>query len=68
MCFLAGAALGSVFSGWVSDRYGRKHTLMAFASLQVICGKFVILIYLSSCHLYSKLQLVNYLINHNGLE
>lgn len=39
MCFLAGAALGSVLSGWVSDRFGRKHTLMCFATLQVICGK-----------------------------
>lgn len=39
-CFLAGAGLGSVTSGWVSDQYGRKHTLMVFASVQLITGKF----------------------------
>jgi MFS family permease len=38
-CFLAGAGLGSVTSGWISDRYGRKNTLMAFASVQVVCGE-----------------------------
>lgn len=38
-CFLAGAGFGSVTSGWISDQYGRKNTLMAFASLQFICGK-----------------------------
>lgn len=38
-CFLAGAGLGSVTSGWISDQYGRKNTLMTFASLQFICGK-----------------------------
>lgn len=40
-CFLAGAGLGSVTSGWISDRYGRKNTLMAFASVQVVCGEFL---------------------------
>lgn len=39
MCFLAGAAVGSVSSGWISDRFGRKHTLMGFACLQTIFGK-----------------------------
>lgn len=39
-CFLAGAGLGSVTSGWISDQYGRKHTLMAFASVQLVTGKF----------------------------
>lgn len=39
-CFLAGAGLGSVTSGWISDRFGRKHTLMAFATVQVICGSY----------------------------
>lgn len=38
-CFLAGAGLGSVTSGWISDQYGRKNTLMTFASLQFVCGK-----------------------------
>lgn len=38
-CFLAGAGLGSVISGWISDRYGRKPTLMVFATVQVICGE-----------------------------
>lgn len=39
MCFLAGAAVGSVSSGWISDRFGRKHTLMGFALIQTIFGK-----------------------------
>jgi MFS transporter, OCT family, solute carrier family 22 (organic cation transporter), member 4/5 len=39
-CFLAGAGLGSVTSGWISDQYGRKHTLMVFASVQLLTGKF----------------------------
>ena len=38
-CFLAGAGLGSVTSGWISDQYGRKHTLMAFASVQLVTGE-----------------------------
>lgn len=40
MCFLAGAAVGSVSSGWISDRFGRKHTLMGFAFLQTTFGKY----------------------------
>lgn len=39
MCFLAGAAVGSVSSGWISDRFGRKHTLMIFALVQIISGE-----------------------------
>lgn len=39
MCFLAGAAIGSICSGWVSDRYGRRHTLMVLILLQAIIGK-----------------------------
>ncbi|XP_053967589.1 organic cation/carnitine transporter 2 isoform X1 [Anastrepha ludens] len=38
MCFLAGAAVGSVSSGWISDRFGRKHTLMAFVLVQLVSG------------------------------
>lgn len=38
-CFLAGAGLGSVTSGWISDQHGRKNTLMAFASVQLVTGK-----------------------------
>lgn len=38
-CFLAGAGLGSVTSGWISDQYGRKQTLMAFATIQLVSGK-----------------------------
>uniref|UniRef100_A0A1A9W3U8 Major facilitator superfamily (MFS) profile domain-containing protein n=1 Tax=Glossina brevipalpis TaxID=37001 RepID=A0A1A9W3U8_9MUSC len=36
MCFLAGAAIGSVLSGYISDRYGRKHTLLSFAFVQTV--------------------------------
>lgn len=39
-CFLAGAGFGSVTSGWISDQYGRKHTLMTFASIQLVAGEF----------------------------
>lgn len=39
MCFLAGAAVGSICSGWVSDRYGRRHTLMVLILMQAIFGK-----------------------------
>ena len=39
MCFLAGAAVGSVSSGWISDRFGRKHTLMGFALIQTTFGE-----------------------------
>ncbi|XP_055609045.1 organic cation transporter protein [Uranotaenia lowii] len=38
MCFLAGAALGSVGSGWISDQFGRRHTLMCFAAIQAVIG------------------------------
>lgn len=38
-CFLAGAGLGSVTSGWISDQYGRKNTLMVFASVQLLTGE-----------------------------
>lgn len=39
MCFLAGAACGSVTSGWISDRHGRRHTLMIAAIIQVVTGE-----------------------------
>ncbi|KAG5679752.1 hypothetical protein PVAND_009292 [Polypedilum vanderplanki] len=37
-CFLAGAGLGSVSSGYISDQYGRKKTLMVFATIQLVTG------------------------------
>jgi MFS family permease len=40
-CFLAGAGLGSVSSGWISDRYGRKNTLMIFATIQFVTGEYL---------------------------
>ena len=39
MCFLLGAALGSVCSGWISDQFGRRHTLMSFALIQAVIGE-----------------------------
>lgn len=36
--FITGAGLGSVSSGWISDQYGRKPTLMAFATIQLVTG------------------------------
>lgn len=38
MCFLAGAAIGSLSSGTLSDEYGRRHTLMIVVALQAIIG------------------------------
>ncbi|CAO1417559.1 unnamed protein product [Diamesa tonsa] len=55
-CFLAGAGLGSVTSGWISDQYGRKNTLMAFASLQFICG--ALLGFCNSIELYMILRVI----------
>lgn len=37
-CFLIGAAAGAVLSGWISDRFGRRHTLMAFVTIQTVFG------------------------------
>lgn len=45
MCFLAGAACGSVTSGWISDRHGRRHTLMIAAVIQVVTGEFIIFLF-----------------------
>lgn len=42
MCFLAGAACGSISSGWISDRHGRRHTLMIAAIIQVVTGEFIV--------------------------
>lgn len=39
MCFLAGAAIGSLSSGSMSDEYGRRHTLMIVVALQATIGK-----------------------------
>lgn len=39
MCFLAGAAIGSLSSGTLSDEYGRRHTLMIVVALQAIIGE-----------------------------
>lgn len=38
MCFLAGAAIGSLSSGTLSDEYGRRHTLMIVVALQALIG------------------------------
>lgn len=38
MCFLAGAAIGSLSSGTLSDEYGRRHTLMIVVALQATIG------------------------------
>ncbi|XP_059217869.1 organic cation transporter protein isoform X2 [Stomoxys calcitrans] len=56
MCFLAGAALGSVSSGWISDKFGRKHTLMAFALVQMTFG--TILAFSTSLAMYMALRAI----------
>lgn len=45
MCFLAGAACGSITSGWISDRHGRRHTLMIAAIIQVVTGELIFFFY-----------------------
>lgn len=39
--FLVGTALGSLCSGWVSDKFGRRHTLMVLAATQAVFGKYI---------------------------
>uniref|UniRef100_A0A182NFM9 Major facilitator superfamily (MFS) profile domain-containing protein n=1 Tax=Anopheles dirus TaxID=7168 RepID=A0A182NFM9_9DIPT len=56
MCFLAGAALGSVGSGWISDQFGRRHTLMGFALIQGLTG--LALGFVTSLELYMALRVV----------
>uniref|UniRef100_A0A182T940 Major facilitator superfamily (MFS) profile domain-containing protein n=1 Tax=Anopheles maculatus TaxID=74869 RepID=A0A182T940_9DIPT len=56
MCFLAGAALGSVGSGWISDQFGRRHTLMGFALIQGVTG--LALGFVTSLELYMGLRVV----------
>lgn len=41
MCFLAGAAVGSLMSGWISDQFGRRTTLLIFATIQTIVGEYL---------------------------
>lgn len=38
MVFLAGVALGGLVSGIISDKYGRKKTLMTSIFLQALLG------------------------------
>lgn len=40
MMFLAGVTLGGLVSGIISDKYGRKKTLMASILIQTLLGKF----------------------------
>ncbi|KAL9697717.1 hypothetical protein quinque_001158 [Culex quinquefasciatus] len=56
MCFLAGAAMGSVGSGWISDQFGRRHTLMFFALIQAITG--FLLGFATSLELYMALRVI----------
>lgn len=56
MCFLLGAAMGSVGSGWISDQFGRRHTLMWFALIQTITG--FLLGFVTSLEVYMTLRVV----------
>ncbi|XP_062716714.1 organic cation transporter protein [Aedes albopictus] len=56
MCFLAGAAMGAVGSGWISDQFGRRHTLMCFALIQAVTG--FLLGFVTSLELYMALRVI----------
>ncbi|XP_058823470.1 organic cation transporter protein [Topomyia yanbarensis] len=56
MCFLAGAAMGSVGSGWISDQFGRRHTLMGFALIQAASG--FLLGFVTSLEMYMALRVI----------
>ncbi|KAH8360253.1 hypothetical protein KR093_011476 [Drosophila rubida] len=56
MCFLMGAAAGAALSGWISDRFGRRHTLMTFVSIQTIFGG--ILAFSTSVAMYMSLRVI----------
>ncbi|KAH8416958.1 hypothetical protein KR222_000209 [Zaprionus bogoriensis] len=56
MCFLIGAAAGAVLSGWISDRFGRRHTLMAFVTIQTIFGG--ILAFSTSVAMFMSLRVI----------
>lgn len=38
MMFLGGVAVGGIVCGWLSDKYGRKKTLIASVTIQAILG------------------------------
>ncbi|XP_023178575.2 organic cation transporter protein [Drosophila hydei] len=56
MCFLMGAAAGAVLSGWISDRFGRRHTLMSFVLIQTIFGG--ILAFSTSVAMFMSLRVI----------
>ncbi|XP_022216006.2 organic cation transporter protein [Drosophila obscura] len=55
-CFLVGAAAGAVLSGWISDRFGRRHTLMAFVTVQAVFGG--ILAFSTSVAMFMSLRVI----------
>ncbi|GAB0094988.1 organic cation transporter protein [Sergentomyia squamirostris] len=57
MCFLAGAAVGSVCSGWISDQFGRRTTLMSFATIQCCIG--ILLAFASSLPTFMVLRFIS---------
>ncbi|XP_055695061.1 organic cation transporter protein [Lutzomyia longipalpis] len=57
MCFLAGAAVGSVCSGWISDQFGRRTTLMSFATVQCCIG--ILLAFASSLPTFMVLRFIS---------
>ncbi|EDW15654.2 organic cation transporter protein isoform X1 [Drosophila mojavensis] len=56
MCFLIGAAAGAVLSGWISDRFGRRHTLMSFVLIQTVFGG--ILAFSTSVAMFMSLRVI----------
>lgn len=41
-CILVGSSLAPLFSGWLSDKFGRKLVLLGSALIQVVVGEFLI--------------------------
>lgn len=54
--FLGGVALGGIICGWLSDKYGRKKTLMISVLLQTIIG--ILIAFVPNIELYCALRAI----------
>lgn len=56
MSYLMGAAVASVVSGWISDKFGRRTILMCSATLQVFVGEWILYTYFKILFIINKLD------------